>query len=176
MPANRAYNVLFLCAGNSARSIFGEVLLNQLGEGRFKAYSAGSTPKGHVYPLTMELLETEGLGTDGLRSKSWDEFAVPGAPAMDFVFTVCDNAAGEPCPIWPGQPVTAHSGIDDPAVVTGTRIEQQAAFVKALRYMRNRIVAFTSLPISTIDRMTLQNQVRAIGAMSGASLRKPDVA
>jgi arsenate reductase len=163
VPADRVYNVLFLCTGNSARSVMGEVLLNRLGEGRFRAYSAGSTPKGQVHPLTLELLKTEGLPTDGLRSKSWDEFATPGAPTMDFVFTVCDDAAGEACPIWPGQPVTAHWGIDDPAAVSGTRIEQQAAFVKALRYMRNRIVAFTSLPVSAIDRMTLQNQESWLG-------------
>ncbi|MDR3471262.1 MAG: arsenate reductase ArsC [Devosia sp.] len=175
MP-DRIYNVLFLCTGNSARSILGEVLLNQLGQGRFKAYSAGSHPKGLVHPVALELLRDEGLPTDGLRSKPWDEFAVPGAPVMDFVFTVCDNAAGEVCPIWPGQPMTAHWGIEDPAAVVGTPVIERAAFVQAFRYMRNRIVAFTSLPLASIDRMTLQNQVRAIGGMAGASLHKPDVA
>jgi protein-tyrosine-phosphatase len=173
MP-DRVYNVLFLCTGNSARSILGEVLLNQLGEGRFKAYSAGSHPRGEVRAL--ELLRDEGLPTEGLRSKSWDEFAVPGAPAMDFVFTVCDDAAGEACPIWPGQPITAHWGIEDPARVVGTPVIEWAAFVEAFRYMRNRILAFTSLPLASIDRMTLQNQVRAIGSLPGASLLKPDVA
>jgi arsenate reductase len=175
MP-ERVYNVLFLCTGNSARSILGEVLLNQLGRGRFKAFSAGSTPKGAVHPMALQLLKDEGLPTEGLRSKSWDEFAVPGAPVMDFVFTVCDNAAGEACPIWPGQPMTAHWGIEDPAAVVGTPVIERAAFVQAFRYMRNRIVAFTSLPLASIDRMTLQNQVRAIGSMPGASQHKPDVA
>lgn len=175
MP-DRVYNVLFLCTGNSARSILGEVLLNQLGEGRFKAYSAGSHPKGQVHPMTLALLSDEGLPTEGLRSKSWDEFAVPGAPVMDFVFTVCDDAAGEDCPIWPGQPVTAHWGIEDPAKAVGTPVIERAAFVQALRYMRNRVVAFTALPLASIDGMTLQNRVRAIGSMTGASLRKSDVA
>jgi arsenate reductase (thioredoxin) len=175
MP-ERVYNVLFLCTGNSARSILGEVLLSRLGQGRFKAFSAGSMPRGTVHPMALQLLKDEGLPTEGLRSKSWDEFAVPGAPVMDFVFTVCDNAAGEACPIWPGQPMTAHWGIEDPAAVVGTPVIERAAFVQAFRYMRNRIVAFTSLPLASIDRMTLQNQVRAIGSMPGASLHKPDVA
>ena len=176
MPADRIYNVLFLCTGNSARSIMGEVLLNQLGHGRFKAYSAGSHPKGQVLPRTLALLREEGLPTEGLRSKSWDEFAEPGAPVMDFVFTVCDDAAGETCPVWPGQPMTAHWGIEDPARVVGTPLVEKAAFVKAFEYMRNRIVAFTSLPISSLDRMSLQNRLQAIGGMPGASLKKPDVA
>ncbi|HTJ55955.1 MAG TPA: arsenate reductase ArsC [Devosiaceae bacterium] len=175
MP-DRVYNVLFLCTGNSARSILGEVLLNQLGDDRFKAYSAGSHPRGAVHPATLELLRDEGLPTEGLRSKSWDEFALPGAPVMDFVFTVCDDAAGEACPIWPGQPMTAHWGIEDPAREVGTPVIERAAFVQAFRYMRNRILAFTSLPLASIDRMTLQNQVRAIGSMPGASRRKQDVA
>ena len=176
MPADRVYNVLFLCTGNSARSILGEVLLNELGGGRFKAYSAGSHPKGQVHPQTLALLKDEGLSTEGLRSKSWEEFSAPGAPEMDFVFTVCDDAAGETCPIWPGQPMTAHWGIEDPAGVVGTPVAERAAFVQALRYMRNRIVAFTALPVASLDRMTLQSRVRAIGALPGGSLRKPDVA
>ena len=176
MPADRVYNVLFLCTGNSARSILGEVLLNELGGGRFKAYSAGSHPKGRVHPTTLALLKDEGLPTDGLRSKSWEEFAGPDAPVMDFVFTVCDDAAGEACPVWPGQPMTAHWGIEDPARVVGTPVAERAAFVQAFRYMRNRIAAFTALPVASLDRMTLQSRVRAIGSLPGASLRKPDVA
>lgn len=175
MP-DRVYNVLFLCTGNSARSILGEVLLNQLGGGRFKAYSAGSHPKGKVHPMAIELLKDEGLPIEGLRSKPWDEFAVPEAPVMDFVFTVCDDAAGEVCPIWPGQPMTAHWGIEDPAAVVGTPVIERAAFVQAFRYIRNRIAAFVALPVTSLDRMTLQARVRAIGSMPGASLRKPDVA
>lgn len=176
MPADPVYNVLFLCTGNSARSIMGEVLLNQLSEGRFRAYSAGSHPKGQVHPRTLELLREEGIPIEGLRSKSWDEFATPDAPVMDFVFTVCDDAAGEACPIWPGHPMTAHWGIEDPARVVGTPMIEKAAFIQAFRYMRSRILAFTSLPIASLDRMSLQNRLQAIGAMSGASLRKPDVA
>ena len=174
--SDRVYNVLFLCTGNSARSILGEALLNQLGQGRFKAYSAGSHPKGSVHPRALEILRDEGLPIDGLRSKPWDEFAGPGAPVMDFVFTVCDNAANETCPVWPGQPVTAHWGIEDPAAVVGTPVVEGAAFVTAFRYMRNRITAFVALPVASLDRMTLQNRVRAIGSLPGASLSKPDVA
>lgn len=176
MSADRVYNVLFLCTGNSARSILGEALLNQLGKGRFRGYSAGSHPKGKVHPLALDLLRDEGLPTEGLRSKSWDEFAVAGAPEMDFVFTVCDSAANETCPIWPGHPMTAHWGIEDPAAVVGTPVIERAAFVRALAYMRNRIVAFTSLPLASIDRLTLQNRVRAIGSLPGASLGKAEVA
>ena len=175
MP-DRVYNVLFLCTGNSARSILGEAVLNRLGAGRFKAYSAGSHLKGTVHPLAVELLKDEGLPTEGLRSKPWDEFAVSDAPVMDFVFTVCDDAAGEVCPIWPGQPMTAHWGIEDPAAVVGRPVEQRAAFVQALRYIRNRIAAFVALPVASLDRMTLQSRVRAIGSLPGASLSKPDVA
>ena len=174
--SDRVYNVLFLCTGNSARSILGEALLNQLGQGRFKAYSAGSHPKGSVHPKALEILRDEGLPIDGLRSKPWDEFAGPGAPVMDFVFTVCDNAANETCPVWPGQPMTAHWGIEDPAAVVGTPVVERAAFVTAFRYMRNRITAFVALPVASLDRMTLQNRVRAIGSLPGASLSKPDVA
>jgi arsenate reductase (thioredoxin) len=176
LTENRIYNVLFLCTGNSARSILGEVLLNELGEGRFRAYSAGSHPRGEVNPMTIETLEAAGLPAAGLRSKSWDEFAGFDAPNMDFVFTVCDEAAGETCPIWPGQPMTAHWGIEDPARVEGTLFQRRAAFEEALRFMRNRITAFVNLPLSSIDRMTLMAKLRGIGAMDGASLRAPHVA
>ena len=176
MPENRVYNVLFLCTGNSARSILGEVLLNELGKGRFRAYSAGSRPKGEVNPMAIETLEAAGLPTAGLRSKSWDEFAAADAPKMDFVFTVCDDAAGETCPIWPGQPLTAHWGIEDPAKVEGTEFQRRAAFEQALRFMRNRITAFINLPLSSIDRMTLTAKLRGIGAMDGATRRAPHVA
>jgi arsenate reductase len=166
---DRVYNVLFLCTGNSARSILAEALLNHLGQGRFKAYSAGSHPRGEVHPLALDVLETADISAEGARSKSWDEFAVPGAPAMDFVFTVCDNAAGEACPIWPGHPMTAHWGIEDPAAATGTRLQQLAAFEAALRFMRNRIMAFINLPLASIDRLALTPRLAAIGAMDGAT-------
>jgi arsenate reductase len=175
MP-DRVYNVLFLCTGNSSRSILAEAILNKLGQGRFKAFSAGSTPKDKVHPITLQLLTDEGLPTEGLRSKPWDEFAAPGAPAMDFIFTVCDDAAGEVCPIWPGHPITAHWGIEDPAAVVGTPVVERAAFVQAFRFLRNRIIAFTSLPLASIEHMALENQVRAIGSMPGASQKKPDIA
>jgi arsenate reductase len=170
MP-DRIYNVLFLCTGNSARSIIAESLLTRMGEGRFRAYSAGSHPKGAVNPLAVEVLTEEGLPTEGLRSKSWDEFAGDGAPTMDFVFTVCDNAAGEACPVWPGQPMTAHWGIEDPAQAIGTHFQQKAAFIKATRYLRNRIAAFLALPIATLDRMTLGKHLGDIGALEGATTR-----
>jgi arsenate reductase len=176
VPADRVYNVLFLCTGNSARSIIGEALLNQLGEGRFRAYSAGSHPKGAVHPMSLQVLEEAGIPTDGLRSKSWDEFAVPGAPQMDFVFTVCDNAAGEACPFWPGHPMTAHWGIEDPAAATGTALARHAAFEDALRFLRNRITAFTSLPLASIDRLSLQAKLGGIGAMDGSTVHAPQVA
>lgn len=169
MPADRVYNVLFLCTGNSARSILGEAVLNHVGGGRFRAYSAGSTPKGEVHPMTLEALRAAGISTEGLRSKGWDEFAGPEAPKMDFVFTVCDNAAGETCPIWPGQPMTAHWGIEDPAATTGTQFQRQAAFNDALRYLRNRIAAFINLPIESIDRMALSSKLTGIGAMEGST-------
>jgi arsenate reductase (thioredoxin) len=167
--ADRVYNVLFLCTGNSARSVLGEALLNHIGRGQFRGYSAGSTPKGDVHPMTLKTLEEAGLPTDGLRSKSWDEFALPGAPQMDFVFTVCDNAAGESCPIWPGHPMKAHWGIEDPAAVEGPEFKQRQAFEDALRFMRNRITAFINLPLASIDRMALGSQLRNIGAMDGST-------
>ncbi len=169
MSADRIYNVLFLCTGNSARSILGEALMNHVGEGRFHAFSAGSTPKGQVHPLTLQTLRRAGIATEGLRSKPWDEFATPDAPQMDFVFTVCDNAAGEACPIWPGQPMTAHWGIEDPAAVTGPDFRQEAAFDDALKYLRNRIAAFMSLPLASIDRMSLTSKLQGIGAMDGTT-------
>jgi arsenate reductase len=147
------YNVLFLCTGNSARSILAEVLINRWGQGKFKGFSAGSHPKGEVHPLALELLQSRGLPTQGLRSKAWDEFAKPGAPNLHFVFTVCDNAAGEVCPYWPGQPMTAHWGVQDPAAVEGTDAQKRRAFVHAFSALENRIKIFASLPIRTLDRI-----------------------
>lgn len=159
----RPHNVLFLCTGNSARSILAEALLNFRGDGRFQAFSAGSHPTGRVNPLALELLESRGIPAQAARSKSWDEFATPGAPALDFVFTVCDNAAGEVCPVWPGQPTTAHWGVPDPAAVQSTRIEQMRAFEDAFRILDRRISLFMSLPIGSLDRMSLRDRLREIG-------------
>ena len=167
---DRIFNVLFLCTGNSARSILAESILSKDGAGRFRAFSAGSMPKGEVNPLAIETLERLGYPTTGLRSKSWDEFDSPGAPAMDFVFTVCDNAAGETCPLWPGRPVTAHWGIEDAAAIEGTDLEKQAAFLTAFRSMRNRIGAFINLPLRSIDRLSLGTKLRDIGRFDGATL------
>ena len=167
--ADRVYNVLFLCTGNSARSVMGEAVLNHIGRGQFRGFSAGSTPKGAIHPMTLKTLEDAGIPTDGLRSKSWDEFAVPGAPQMDFVFTVCDNAAGESCPIWPGHPTKAHWGIEDPAAVEGPEFKQRQAFEDALRFMRNRITAFINLPIASIDRLAMSAHLKSIGAMDGST-------
>jgi arsenate reductase len=161
--ADRVYNVLFLCTGNSARSILAEAILNRRGKGQFKAFSAGSHPKGVVHPLALALLERKGLSTEGLRSKAWDEFAKPGAPELNFVFTVCDNAAGEVCPIWPGQPMTAHWGQPDPAAVEGTDLDKTSAFREAFRMLERRIEMFTSLPIASLDQLSLGNKVREIG-------------
>jgi arsenate reductase len=156
--AARTYNVLFLCTGNSARSILAEAILNAKGQGRFRGFSAGSHPKGAVHPLALALLERTGLATEGLRSKAWDEFAELGAPPLDFIFTVCDNAAGEMCPLWPGQPLTAHWGQPDPAAVAGTALEQANAFRQAFRMLERRIDLFLSLPIETLDRLALGKQ------------------
>lgn len=161
--SDQPYNVLFLCTGNSARSILAEVLLNHWGKDRFRAFSAGSFPKGQVNPIAIELLESLNLPTRGLRSKSWDEFAVPGAPHLDFVFTVCDNAANEVCPVWPGQPMTAHWGVPDPAAVEGAEHEKVAAFREALKMLERRIRLFTSLPVNSLNRMTLKQKVDEIG-------------
>jgi len=160
---DRPYNVLFLCTGNSARSILGESLLNAVGRERFRAYSAGSHPAGRVNPFALELLAKNRFPTEGLRSKNWDEFAAPGAPALDFVFTVCDNAAGEACPVWPGQPVSAHWGIPDPAAVEGSDDDKRRAFLDAFVILRRRIELFTSLPIGKLDKLALQSRLREIG-------------
>jgi arsenate reductase (thioredoxin) len=165
----RVYNVLFLCTGNSARSILAEAILRKDGRGNFRAFSAGSQPKGAVNPFALRVLQKLEYATDDLRSKGWEEFAAPDAPAMDFVFTVCDNAAGESCPVWPGQPMSAHWGIEDPAEVDGTDLEKEAAFVAAFRYLKNRIGAFTSLPLRSIDRLSLGAKLREIGRSAGAT-------
>lgn len=170
------YNVLFLCTGNSARSILAESILAKEGAGRFRAFSAGSAPKGEVNPFALKTLAAYGYPAQGFRSKSWLEFAAPGAPVMDFVFTVCDNAAGEACPIWPGQPMTAHWGIEDPAAVEGSDITKEAAFNAAFRYLKNRISVFTALPIARLDRLALDAKLRAIGHLAGATSPRPDVA
>ena len=159
----RIYNVLFLCTGNSARSIIAEALINQWGRGQFKGFSAGSHPRGQVHPIAVELLKRMNLPTEGLRSKSWDEFAVPSAAPLDFVFTVCDNAAGEVCPYWPGQPMTAHWGVPDPAAVEGTDTEKWVAFRDTFTRLDNRIKIFTSLPIASLDRIKLKERLDAIG-------------
>lgn len=157
------YNVLFLCTGNSARSILAEVLIEHWGKGRFKGYSAGSFPKGRVHPVAIELLDKLGLRTEGLRSKSWNEFAQPGAPVMDFVFTVCDQAAGEVCPVWPGNPITAHWGVPDPAAVEGTEEQYRQAFREACRQLETRIKLFVALPIDKLDRLAAKRRVDEIG-------------
>lgn len=167
--SERVYNVLFLCTGNSARSILAEAILRKDGRGRFRAFSAGSQPRGAVNPFAIRVLSKLDYPTDDLRSKSWEEFAAADAPAMDFVFTVCDNAAGETCPVWPGQPMSAHWGIGDPAEVEGTDIEKEAAFVAAFRYLKNRIGTFTSLPLKSIDRLTLGATLHEIGRGAGAT-------
>lgn len=159
------YNILFLCTGNSARSIIAECLINRLGKGRFHGFSAGSQPKGDVHPLALEVLKRNNHLTEHLRSKNWEEFSVPNAPQMDFVFTVCDNAAAEICPVWPGQPMTAHWGIEDPAAVVGTEVEQMMAFRQAFHGLENRIALFVSLPLQSLDRLKLQRHLDEIGQM-----------
>jgi arsenate reductase len=157
------FNVLFLCTGNSARSIMAEVILNRAGQGNFRGFSAGSQPKGQVHPYALDLLHKLHFDVSGLRSKSWSEFIGPGAPKLDFVFTVCDNAAKETCPVWPGQPMTAHWGVPDPATATGNEAEIRLAFADALRMLSNRINIFVSLPIRSLDQLSLQRQLDAIG-------------
>lgn len=169
-------NVLFLCTGNSARSILAESVLRKIGDGRFNAFSAGSHPKGEVHPLAIETLRQADYPVEGLRSKAWEEFAVPDAPAMDFVFTVCDQAAGEACPLWPGQPITAHWGIQDPSREARGDMWQRAAFRQALVYMENRIKAFVALPIATLTRTSLAARVDEMGQFDGTSSSRPDVA
>ena len=168
---DRPYHVLFLCTGNSARSIMAEVILNKLRQGKFHAFSAGSQPKGQVNPQTVQLLQSLGYDTSRLRSKSWAEFAKPGAPALDFVFTVCDNAAGETCPVWPGQPMTAHWGVPDPAEAEGTAAEIALAFKDAYRMLHQRIGIFTALPIASLDQLSLQRRLEDIGRLQGATAK-----
>ncbi|HVT26700.1 MAG TPA: arsenate reductase ArsC [Lacipirellulaceae bacterium] len=163
MTGARPFNVLFLCTGNSARSITAEAIMNRVGAGKFKGYSAGSIPKGQVHPLTINLLNKLNHDTTALRSKSWEEFTAPNAPVMDFVFTVCDNAANEVCPIWPGQPMSAHWGVPDPAEAEGDDTQRALAFADTYRMLNNRIGIFTSLPLKALDELTLQKQLDAIG-------------
>jgi arsenate reductase (thioredoxin) len=163
VETEKVYNVLFLCTRNSARSILAESILNHVGKGRFRGFSAGSHPKGEVHPLTIELLKSMGIPCEGVRSKSWDEFALPGAPALDFVFTVCDNAAGEICPVWPGHPVTAHWGVPDPAAVEGDPLTRKAAFRSAFDGLDRRIRLFAGLRVSELDRLSLEKAVSEIG-------------
>jgi arsenate reductase len=165
---DKPLNVLFLCTGNSARSVLAEALVNHWGRGKFVGFSAGSSPKGQVHPIALELLKHMKMPTDGMRSKSWDEFAQPDAPKLDFVFTVCDNAAEEMCPVWPGQPMTAHWGVEDPAAVSGTETEKWLAFRKAFHELESRIKVFTSLPIRTLDKVKLQERLREIGKIGPA--------
>jgi arsenate reductase (thioredoxin) len=167
--ADHAFNVLFLCTGNSARSILAESILNKDGRGRFRAYSAGSHPKGAINPFALKVLKAYGYPAEGFSSKAWEVFAEPGAPVMDFVFTVCDDAAGETCPVWPGQPMTAHWGIEDPAKVEGTDIEKEAAFVNAFKYLKNRISVFAALPLRNISSLALKSKLREIGRLEGAT-------
>ncbi|MDJ0947628.1 MAG: arsenate reductase ArsC [Alphaproteobacteria bacterium] len=166
--AGKVYNVLFLCTGNSARSILAEAILNRLGRGRFKGYSAGSHPTGKVNPYALALLQKQNLPTQDLRSKNWEEFTAPGAPEIDFVFTVCDNAAGEVCPIWPGRPMTAHWGIPDPAAFQGSEAETHLQFAEAFRMLQNRIDVFVNLPIASLDKLGLQERLEQIGQHGSA--------
>lgn len=173
---HRPYNVLFLCTGNTARSIIAESVLRKDGAGKFNAFSAGSHPKGIVNPFALKVLAAADYPTDGFSSKPWDVYAGPDAPVMDFVFTVCDDAAGETCPVWPGQPMTAHWGIEDPAKAEGTDLQKEAAFVQALRLLRNRISVFVNLPIASIDKLALGSRLRDIGRMEGATRTAADKA
>jgi arsenate reductase (thioredoxin) len=175
MP-DRIYNVLFICTGNSARSILAESILQKDGAGRFRAFSAGSQPKGDVNPLALKTLQAWDYPSEGFRSKSWEEFAASGAPVMDFVFTVCDNAAGEVCPVWPGQPMTAHWGIEDPAAVEGSEVEKLRAFNTAFRYMKTRISLFTALPLRSLDAIALTSKLREIGQAEGSTAKRGDAA
>jgi arsenate reductase len=171
--SDRPFNVLFLCTGNSARSIMAEAILNRIGHGKFRAFSAGSHPKGQVNPNTVQLLKSLNYETSRLRSKSWVEFAKPGAPALVFVFTVCDNAAGETCPVWPGQPMTAHWGVPDPAEARGSKAEIGLAFKDAYRMLSQRIDIFTALPIRSLDKLSLQQRLREIGHVADAVAKEP---
>jgi arsenate reductase (thioredoxin) len=173
---DKTFNVLFLCTGNSARSIIAEAILNREGRGRFKAYSAGSHPKGEAHPFALQLLKGLNYDTNFARSKNWDEFAVPGAPQMDFVFTVCDSAAAEACPVWPGQPMTAHWGLPDPAAAEGTDVERHLAFSDTYRMLNHRISIFVSLPMSSLDKLALQKRLDQIGAMEDSTTADGKVA
>lgn len=166
---DRVFNVLFLCTKNAARSIMSEAILNKDGNGRFRAFSAGTNPADSVHPLALETLQRLGYETSGLHPKSWDEFGGPDAPHMDFVFTVCDDAAGEECPVWPGHPLTAHWGIENPARVEGSPMEQEAAFSRAFHFLQNRVAVFDNLPLAMLDRLALQSSLHEIGQMEGAS-------
>ena len=170
------FNVLFLCTGNSARSILAESILRKDGEGRFNAFSAGSIPKGQVNPFALKVLESYGYPTDGLSSKSWEVFEGPDAPRMDFVLTVCDDAAGETCPLWPGQPITAHWGIEDPAAASGTDLDKERAFVAAFRYLRNRISLLINLPETSLKGLSLAAKLQEIGRIEGSTSKNPKVA
>lgn len=166
--SDKIYNVLFLCTGNSARSVLAEAILEREGVGKFRAFSAGSQPKGEVHPYTIDLLQKLNYNTDRFRSKSWEEFSAPDAPHLDFVFTVCDSAANETCPIWPGQPMTAHWGVPDPAAAEGTEAERRFAFADAYRMLNNRISIFVNLPLASLDQLTLRKRLKEIGAMQDA--------
>ena len=169
MSAQQPFNVLFLCTGNSARSIMAEAILNRDGGGNFHAFSAGSQPKGEVHPQTLALLLERGFDVSALRSKSWNEFAGPDSPKLDFIFTVCDNAAGESCPYWPGQPITAHWGVPDPAAVVGTDVEMRRAFAEAFQQLGDRIGLFTALTLRSLDKPSLQGQLDSIGKSRGSA-------
>jgi arsenate reductase (thioredoxin) len=169
MSTHEPFNVLFLCTGNSARSILAEAIMNRVGKGAFRAYSAGSQPKGKVHPHSLDLLRRLGFDVSALRSKSWAEFSGPDAPKLDFVFTVCDSAAAESCPVWPGQPMTAHWGIPDPAAATGSEAEIRLAFADAYRMLNARISAFVSLPLRALDQLSLQKRLEEIGKDNGAT-------
>jgi protein-tyrosine-phosphatase len=171
--ADRPYNVLFLCTANSARSIVAEAILNKIGAGKFRAFSAGSHPRGQINPHALQLLQSLGYDISSFRSKSWSEFADPGAPLLDFVFTVCDSAAGETCPVWPGQPMTAHWGVPDPALATGSSAEIALAFKDTYRMLNQRIGIFAALPLRSLDRLSLQKKLRDIGQMEGATASTP---
>lgn len=174
MPDAKRFNVLFLCTGNTARSILAEGILRRVGGVKFQAFSAGSQPKGTVNPFALKVLAAHGVATDGFRSKSWEEYGHLDAPRMDFVFTVCDSAAGEACPHWPGQPLTAHWGIEDPAAATGSDIDKERAFEQAYRYLARRIEAFAALPIAKLDSLKLQLELDRIGQMAGATSKAPE--
>lgn len=176
MSADHIYNVLFLCTGNSARSILAEAILEGEGKGRFRAFSAGSQPKGEVHPWALKTLEALGYRSSGFSSKSWDVFAKPGAPQMDFIFTVCDNAAGEACPVWLGHPATAHWGIEDPAAIEGSDVDKGRAFAQAAKYLKNRISLFVNLPLATIDKLALQTKLLEIGRIEGGTNGNGEVA